>query len=90
MRDIEYGYDRRDGVIKQWNEQGGYGFIMEFDGRLDIFVHRSNLDDTFLRDGRKVPYVGDEVKFSKSRDVLKQKNIATNVTIVRYARNMRP
>ena len=47
------------GIVKWFNDQKGFGFIIPDDGESDLFVHHSNIvGEGFhsLTDGQKVEY----------------------------------
>ena len=47
------------GTVKFFNQEKGYGFILQDDGGQDLFVHASEIQgdhDTSLNDGQKVEY----------------------------------
>jgi CspA family cold shock protein len=46
-----------EGKVKWYNETKGFGFI-EIEGRKDVFVHRSGLDDSYkgLAEGQEVTF----------------------------------
>ena len=48
-----------EGVVKWFNYQKGYGFIVSNSDQKEIFVHKSSLEKSGLRtlaDGQKVTY----------------------------------
>jgi len=46
-----------EGVVKNWMDGRGYGFIEVEDSDEDVFVHHSELKDTYaLRRGQKVEF----------------------------------
>jgi len=65
---------RMIGIVRQWNDQRGMGFIAPNAGGEDYFVHRS-----FLVDGTCL-YEGATVQFDPSWDPAKNKATAKNVT----------
>ena len=47
------------GTVKFFNQEKGYGFILQDDGGQDLFVHASEIQgdrDTSLNEGQKVEY----------------------------------
>jgi len=47
------------GTVKFFNQDKGYGFILQDDGGQDLFVHASEIQgdqDTTLNEGQKVEY----------------------------------
>lgn len=60
----------RDGVVKVWFEEKGYGFISPSDGQGDTFVHRSAIQ------GANSLVQGSPVKFSAEMDVNRGRFIA--------------
>jgi CspA family cold shock protein len=53
---------KKQGTIKFFNGQKGFGFIAPDDGGKDIFVHANNVigDPKSLREGQKVEYTEGE------------------------------
>lgn len=62
-----------EGVVKWFNDQKGYGFIVPDDGGKEIFVHYSDIQV----DGFRTLYEGQRVKYDIERS--KQGQKATNV-----------
>ena len=50
--------DRKHGIVKWYNEEKGYGFIVPGEGDRDVFVHRSQIQEPsrLLLEGDKVGY----------------------------------
>jgi CspA family cold shock protein len=46
----------KSGVIKFFNEEKGFGFIVPSDGKADIFFHISGLADDQVRENDAVEY----------------------------------
>lgn len=64
------------GTVKFFNQEKGYGFILQDDGEKDLFVHCSQITDegsTTLLEGQKVKYEIGEGKKGLC---------ATNVTLI--------
>ena len=70
MKVISYGGNElakegeMTGVVKFWNDEKGYGFIVPDDGSRDVFVHYSNINES-----DKVLVKGDKVKFEVTQKV---------------------
>ena len=54
---------RKQGILKQWNTEKGFGFIRPDDGGKDIFIHIS----TFPKDG-VAPRLGEKIRYEISAD----------------------
>lgn len=54
---------RKQGILKQWNTEKGFGFIRPDDGGKDIFIHIS----TFPKDG-VAPRLGEKIRYDVSAD----------------------
>ena len=54
---------RKQGILKQWNTEKGFGFIRPDDGGKDIFIHIS----TFPKDG-VAPRLGEKIRYEISTD----------------------
>ena len=54
---------RKQGILKQWNIEKGFGFIRPDDGGKDIFIHIS----TFPKDG-VAPRLGEKIRYDISAD----------------------
>lgn len=52
--------ERKDGKVKWWNEEKGYGFIVSEGVASDVFVHRQQL----IRSGLPALIEGEKVSFS--------------------------
>ncbi len=53
------GTEMKNGTVKFYNEQKGYGFIQPDDGGSDVFVHATALERagmSALREGQKVVF----------------------------------
>merc|ERR1719188_612486 len=46
----------KTGVVKYFNEEKGFGFILQDDGSPDIFAHRNNVMGNSLQEGDRVTY----------------------------------
>jgi len=46
----------KTGVVKYFNDDKGFGFIVQDDGGPDIFAHRNNLSGNPLKEGDRVTY----------------------------------
>jgi len=72
------------GTVSCWNEEKGFGFIVEFGTQESIYVHRSGLiDEPSL-------HVGDEVEFERSQDaadIKRGKERATEVRVTKQNSN---
>mmetsp|Transcript_36644 Transcript_36644/g.83399 ORF Transcript_36644/g.83399 Transcript_36644/m.83399 type:complete len:132 (-) Transcript_36644:22-417(-) len=64
------------GVVKNWNEEKGFGFIGPDDGSEDVFCHTSSLTG-----GAKGLGKGDKVRFNQEFDDRKGKMRAQNVSL---------
>eukprot|EP00927_Polykrikos_kofoidii_P064152 TRINITY_DN59205_c0_g1_i1.p1 TRINITY_DN59205_c0_g1~~TRINITY_DN59205_c0_g1_i1.p1 ORF type:complete len:164 (+),score=46.12 TRINITY_DN59205_c0_g1_i1:116-607(+) len=64
----------KTGTCKFFNDAKGYGFIVQSDGREDLFVHRNQLTD-----GQNL-VDGDTVQYDEAWDERKGKSMAQNVT----------
>ncbi len=53
--------ESRDGTVKWFNDQRGYGFIIQDSGGQDIFFHHRNI----TMDGWRMVREGEKVKFHK-------------------------
>lgn len=66
--------ERKEGKVKNWNDEKGFGFIDPIEGGENIFVHRSSLSD-----GLSLP-AGGLVTYHLEFDAGKGKTRAKNVT----------
>lgn len=64
----------KSGVVKNWNEEKGFGFIGPDDGGEDLFCHRTSLSGVDAL-GR-----GDKVRYDEAYDERRGKRKANNVT----------
>jgi len=64
----------KTGVVKFFNDEKGFGFVVQDDGGEDLFVHRNNLAD------RQNLVEGDAVTYDCGWDDMKGKSNAQNVT----------
>eukprot|EP00928_Gymnodinium_smaydae_P088099 TRINITY_DN72243_c0_g1_i1.p1 TRINITY_DN72243_c0_g1~~TRINITY_DN72243_c0_g1_i1.p1 ORF type:complete len:284 (+),score=32.22 TRINITY_DN72243_c0_g1_i1:50-901(+) len=67
--------DKKEGIIKMWNEERGFGFITPSGGGEDVFLHRSGLGEGVS------PAVGDSVLYDEQWDDKKGKHRASGVTV---------
>jgi len=52
-----FSADQKEGTVKMWNEERGFGFITPLGGGDDVFVHRSSLKEgVMLAPGHAVTY----------------------------------
>lgn len=65
------------GKVKWFNDKMGYGFIESKEVKNDIFIHFTNIN----KNGYKILYEGDLVKFDYDKD----KNKAINLIIIKKA-----
>jgi len=65
----------KEGTVKMWNEEKGFGFISPADGGPDVFVHRTSLNEGVML----AP--GQVVSFEPVWDDKKRKDRAGNVAI---------
>ncbi len=68
------------GIVKWFNSQKGYGFIIDETGK-DVFVHYSNIN----MDGYKTLNPDDEVEFEIKTDEKTGKPAAANVVVTHRA-----
>nr|WP_314256341.1 DUF1294 domain-containing protein [uncultured Devosia sp.] len=66
---------RKSGILVQWNNQGGYGFVREDEAGRDFYVHISTLAENHR------PRIGDKLSFEIGKG-RKGKPVAQAVTIV--------
>jgi len=64
----------KQGTIRFFNDQKGFGFITQDDGGEDLFVHRNQISDG------QTPVEGDSVSYTEAWDDRKGKNMAENVS----------
>ena len=67
--------ETKQGTVKWFNNQKGYGFITPEDGGKDLFVHMSSI----LMEGYKT--LKEEQKVSYKMETSDRGPVATNVTI---------
>eukprot|EP00929_Paragymnodinium_shiwhaense_P061838 TRINITY_DN30895_c0_g1_i1.p1 TRINITY_DN30895_c0_g1~~TRINITY_DN30895_c0_g1_i1.p1 ORF type:complete len:296 (-),score=64.98 TRINITY_DN30895_c0_g1_i1:148-1035(-) len=73
QRSFSSGGEKRDGSVKMWNEERGFGFIMPSNGGEDVFMHRSALGEGV------VVQAGSSVTYIEEWDDRKRKYRATDV-----------
>eukprot|EP00413_Alexandrium_margalefii_P039183 CAMPEP_0204602426 /NCGR_PEP_ID=MMETSP0661-20131031/56641_1 /ASSEMBLY_ACC=CAM_ASM_000606 /TAXON_ID=109239 /ORGANISM="Alexandrium margalefi, Strain AMGDE01CS-322" /LENGTH=163 /DNA_ID=CAMNT_0051613379 /DNA_START=54 /DNA_END=545 /DNA_ORIENTATION=+ len=64
----------KTGIVKFFNDEKGFGFIVQDDGGEDLFAHRNQ-----LADGQNL-VEGDAVRYDEAWDDRKGKSMAENVT----------
>jgi len=64
----------KTGVVKFYNSEKGFGFIVQDDGGEDLFAHRNQ-----LADGQDL-VEGDAVRYNEAWDDRKGKSMADNIT----------
>eukprot|EP00413_Alexandrium_margalefii_P008179 CAMPEP_0204527498 /NCGR_PEP_ID=MMETSP0661-20131031/9014_1 /ASSEMBLY_ACC=CAM_ASM_000606 /TAXON_ID=109239 /ORGANISM="Alexandrium margalefi, Strain AMGDE01CS-322" /LENGTH=107 /DNA_ID=CAMNT_0051533415 /DNA_START=68 /DNA_END=388 /DNA_ORIENTATION=- len=64
----------KTGTVKFFNDEKGFGFIVQDDGGEDLFAHRNQ-----LADGQNL-VEGDAVRYDEAWDDRKGKSMAENVT----------
>mmetsp|Transcript_49961 Transcript_49961/g.125882 ORF Transcript_49961/g.125882 Transcript_49961/m.125882 type:complete len:134 (+) Transcript_49961:96-497(+) len=64
----------KTGTVKFFNDEKGFGFIVQDDGGEDLFCHRNQ-----IADGQN-PVEGDAVRYDEAWDDRKGKSMAENVT----------
>eukprot|EP00429_Kryptoperidinium_foliaceum_P042664 CAMPEP_0176113728 /NCGR_PEP_ID=MMETSP0120_2-20121206/57112_1 /TAXON_ID=160619 /ORGANISM="Kryptoperidinium foliaceum, Strain CCMP 1326" /LENGTH=152 /DNA_ID=CAMNT_0017447957 /DNA_START=65 /DNA_END=521 /DNA_ORIENTATION=+ len=69
----------KTGVVKNWNEEKGFGFIGQDDGGEDLFCHRTALAGTDMLDR------GQAVSYDETYDDRRGKTRATNVSVTAAA-----
>lgn len=71
---MEYAM-QKNGKVKWFNDQKGYGFIEAEDGTGDVFVHISAVEKAGMRSLRE----GQTLTFDVQKDPKKNKTSATNL-----------
>ncbi len=66
---------QKNGKVKWFNDQKGYGFIEAEDGTGDVFVHISAVEKAGMRSLRE----GQTLTFDVQKDPKKNKTSATNL-----------
>ena len=59
----------KQGQVKWFNEQKGYGFIQPDEGGKDVFVHASALERAGLRSLKEGDRVSFDIENNRGRDV---------------------
>ena len=67
--------EQKQGTVKWFNNQKGYGFITPTEGGKDLFVHMSNI----MMEGYKT--LSDNQKVSYQVETSDRGPVATNVTV---------
>ncbi len=72
---VSFMSERLEGTVKWFNDEKGYGFITQENGKGDIFVHFRQVNNPHggrvsLREGQRVSYVvGQGLKGPQAEDV---------------------
>lgn len=65
------------GIVKNWNEDRGFGFAKRDDGAGDVFIHASALTGS-----RKSLQEGDEIEFDDGVNPKSNRPCAVNVRVL--------